>query len=569
MNILGISSFVHDSAACLIKHGELVANVEEERFNRTKHTDVFPIQSIKYVLDAGGIEMSEVDAIAFNWNPYKSLIAEIIKFALVPITYYKVYRNTNPPKNFRSIAATFKLRKIINKYFPNQFKGQIVWVDHHLAHVASCYYLSPFSSQNADVIIIDAHGDDCSASVYSVKDQQLHLRWKIPIFHSLGIIYTNFTNFLGFKDFEEGKTMALASYGRDTYKNLFQAIIELQPKGRWRITDQKKYLALWSYMNGKLEKELGKKRNGGEPLEQRHFDIACSMQNCIKEAILHMIRYVAASSGNKNLALSGGIFLNCDINREITLHSGYEQIFIPPFASDTGGAVGAGLYAAFPSLEIIPEDKKTFSPYLGPEYKNEEILTAIKKHPVTYTKLKYPWKKAAEYLRDNKIIGWFQGRMEAGPRALGNRSILANPFSNEIKDHLNLKVKGREYFRPFGPITTANAALKYFDLRAPLPELTHYMLLTVDVRPEYRKKLPGITHVDGTARIQVVTEEFNADIYCLLVEFEKLTGYAVLINTSFNRHAPIVCSPEDALNCYQATKLDALFIRNYLVEMRQ
>lgn len=566
MNILGISSFVHDSAACLIKHGELVANVEEERFNRIKHSDAFPIQSIQYALDAGGIEMSEVDAIAFNWNPYKSLISEIIKFTLVPITYYKVYRNTNPPKNFRSIAATFQLRKTINKHFPDQFKGQIVWVDHHLAHFASCYYLSPFSSQSADVIIIDAHGDDCSASVFSVKDQRFHLLWKIPIFHSLGILYTNFTNFLGFKDFEEGKTMALASYGRDAYKNLFQKIIELQPKGRYRITDQKKYLALWSYMNGKLEKELGKKRNEGEPLEQRHFDIAHSMQSRIKETILHVLHHVAASSGNKNLALSGGIFLNCDINKEISLHSGYEQIFIPPFASDTGGAVGAGLYAAFQSFEKIPANKKAFSPYLGPEYNNEEILTVIKKYPVTYKKIEHPWKKAAEYLKDNKIIGWFQGRMEAGPRALGNRSILANPFSKEIKDRLNLKIKGREYFRPFGPITTVDAAIDYFDLRPPLSELTRYMLLTVDVKPEYRNKLPGITHVDGTARIQVVTEEFNPDVYRLLVEFENLTGYAVLINTSFNRHAPIVCSPQDALDCYRATELDALFVGNYHVE---
>ena len=184
---------------------------------------------------------------------------------------------------------------------------------------------------------------------------------------------------------------------------------------------------------------------------------------------------------------------------------------------------------------------------------------------MTYKKIEHPWKKAAEYLKDNKIIGWFQGRMETGPRALGNRSILANPFSKEIKDRLNLKIKGREYFRPFGPITTFGAALDYFDLRLPLPELTRYMLLTVDVKPEYRNRLPGITHVDGTARIQVVTEEFNPDIYRLLVEFENLTGYAVLINTSFNRHAPIVCSPEDALDCYQATKLDSLFIGNYQV----
>jgi len=568
MNILGLSAFVHDSAACLIKDRCLIANVEEERFNRIKHTNAFPICSIQYVLKAGDIEMSEVDAIAFNWNPYKSLISEMIKFALVPITYCKVYKNSKPPKNIGSIAATFKLRKIISKHFPNQFRGQIIWVDHHLAHVASCYCLSPFSSQNADVLVVDAHGDDCSASVYSVKNQQYSLRWKIPIFNSLGVIYTNFTKFLGFQDYEEGKTMALAAYGRNTFKNEFQSIIQLLPEGRYRITNPKKYLAIWSYMNGEIEKELGKKRKTDEPLEQRHFDIAYSMQNRIKEAILHMVRYVAALSGNKNLALSGGVFLNCDINREIFLHSGYEQIFIPPFTSDSGGAVGAGLYAASQSIEIKARDKKPFSPYLGSEYKNEEILTIIKKHPITYTKLEYPWKQAAEHLRDNKIIGWFQGRMESGPRALGNRSILANPFSDEVRDRLNLKVKEREYFRPFGPITTADAALKYFDLQLPLSELTRYMLLTVDVMPEYRKVLPGITHVDGTARIQVVTEEFNPDIYRLLVEFEKLTGYAVLINTSFNRHAPIVCSPDDALKCFLVTQLDALFIGHYQVRQR-
>jgi len=543
----------------------LVANVEEERFNRIKHTDVFPIQSIKYALDTGGIGMSDVDAIAFNWNPYKSLVAEVIKFALVPITYCKVYKHTNPPKSFRSITASFKLRKTINEHFPDQFRGQIVWVDHHLAHAASCYYLATFSSQNADVIIVDAHGDDCSASVYSVKDHHFHLRWKVPIFHSLGILYTNFTNFLGFKDFEEGKTMALASYGRDTYKNLFQAILKLQPEGLYCITNPKKYLALWSYMNGSLEKELGKKRNYGAPLEQRHFDIACSMQNRIKEAILHMVRHVAAVSGNKNLALSGGIFLNCDINRELILNSGYEHIFIPPFTSDTGGAVGAGLYAAFPYFNKIPEKVTSFSPFLGPKYNDAEILAILRKHSIAYKKNETPWIKAAEYLRDNMIIGWFQGRMECGPRALGNRSILANPFSRNLKDYLNLQVKRRESFRPFGAITTTDAAIKYFNLQLPVPEISRYMLLTAPVKPEYKDCLPGVTHVDGTTRIQVVTYEWNRDIYRLLVEFEKLTGYAVLINTSFNLQEPIVCSPEDALSCYKATKLDALFIGNYQI----
>lgn len=565
MNILGISAFVHDSAACLIKRSELIANVEEERFNRIKHTDAFPVQSIKYVLNAGGIEMSEVDTIAFNWNPYKSFLNELIKFTLVPITFYKVYKYINPPKNFRSINASFKLRKTINMYFPNQFKGRIVWVDHHLAHAASCYYLSPFCLQNADVIVVDAYGDDCSASIYSVKDHKFHRLWQVPIYYSLGILYLNFTRFLGFSNYEEGKTMALASFGRDTYKDLFQKIIKVKPNGRYIIANQKKYLALWSYMDNTLEDELGKKRERVEPLEQRHFDIAFSMQNRIKEAIIHMVRHVAAMTGHKKLALSGGLFLNCDINRELTLNSGYEEIFVPPFTSDTGGAAGAGLYTTFQYFNRNPEGIKTFSSYLGPEYNDTEILAAIKKYNIKYVRNDSPWIKAAEYLRDNKIIGWFQGRMECGPRALGNRSILANPFSRDLKDHLNFHVKRREHFRPFGAITTDDAALRYFDMPSPLPQITRYMLLTVSVKSEYKNVLPGVTHVDGTTRIQVVSEEWNRDIYRLLVEFEKLTGHAVLINTSFNRQAPIVCSPEDALNCYKATQLDALFIGNYQI----
>jgi carbamoyltransferase len=318
-------------------------------------------------------------------------------------------------------------------------------------------------------------------------------------------------------------------------------------------------------MDNTLEDELGKKRERVEPLEQRHFDIAFSMQNRIKEAIIHMVRHVAAMTGHKKLALSGGLFLNCDINRELTLNSGYEEIFVPPFTSDTGGAAGAGLYTAFQYFNRNPEGIKTFSPYLGPEYNDTEILAAIKKHNIKYVRNDSPWIKAAEYLRDNKIIGWFQGRMECGPRALGNRSILANPFSLDLKNHLNLHVKRREYFRPFGAITTDDAAFRYFDMPSPLSQITRYMLLTVPVKSEYKNVLSGVTHIDGTTRIQVVTEEWNRDIYRLLMEFEKLTGYAVLINTSFNRQAPIVCSPEDALNSYKATQLDALFMGNYQI----
>ena len=358
--------------------------------------------------------------------------------------------------------------------------------------------------------------------------------------------------------------MALAVYGRDTFRESFQRILELRANGEYAIPNQK-YLGLWYYSESGLGREFGPKRERNEPLEQRHFDIAFSMQNRIKEAILHMVRHAPTTSGHENLCLAGGLFLNCDINRDILLSNAYRKVFIPPFPSDSGGAAGAGLYAAFVCCGETPEDIPSFSPYLGPEYSHEEIVAALEKRGISYRQVAKPWEEAARALAGEKVIGWFQGRMESGPRALGNRSILASPFSAGINAYLNAQVKRREYFRPFAPVVTREAALKYFELQEPLSDLTRYMLVTTEVKREYRHLLPGITHVDGTARIQVVAPAANPPLYQLLLEFEKLTGHAVLINTSFNLQEPIVCSPEDALNCFAKTPLDVLFMGNCMV----
>ena len=365
MVILGISAFVHDSAACLIIDGKVVANVEEERLNRIKHTSAFPVRAIDFVLKQGKIRLADVDVIAYNWNPYKSAVSEAIKLVIAPIIYYKVLKHARPPKNFRSIAASLRLKNTINKIYQGEFSGRILFINHHLAHAASSYYLSPFNREDADVIVADGHGEDCSTSVYSVRDNTFQLQWRAPIWNSLGILYTTFTNFLGFDNYQEGKTMALASFGRDTFSEAFQQIIQLKPNGQYDIPNQK-HLGLWYYSETGLGCEFGAKRKKDEPLEQRHFDIAFSMQNRIKEAILHMVRHAPTVSGHKNLCLSGGVFLNCDINREI-LHSGaYGRIFASPFPSDSGGAAGAGLYAAFVFCGETPEDVPCFSPYLGP-----------------------------------------------------------------------------------------------------------------------------------------------------------------------------------------------------------
>ena len=564
MVILGISAFVHDSAACLIIDGKLVANVEEERLDRIKHTRAFPVRAISWVLQKGNLQLGDVDVIAYNWNPYKSVVVEAVKLIKAPVIYFKILKHARPPKNFRSIGSALRLKRVINRHFPGEFKGRVVCVDHHLAHAASSYFLAPFNRQNADIIVADGHGEDCSTSVYAVRDNVFELKWKAPIWNSLGILYSTFTNFLGFDSYQEGKTMALAAFGRDTYREEFRRIVELRPGGEYVIPNQK-YLGLWYFSETGLGKEFGPKRGKGEPLEPRHFDIAHSMQNRIKEAILHLVRHASTASGHENLCLAGGLFLNCDINRDILQSGAYRKVFIPPFPSDSGGAVGAGLYAAIVVCGETPEELPSFSPYLGPEYHAKEILAALQQRGVAFTKVVEPWREAAQALAGNQVIGWFQGRLESGPRALGNRSILANPTSPGIVAYLNEKVKQREYFRPFAPVTTVAAALKYFDLQQPLSNLTRYMLVTTTVKPEYRELLPGITHVDGTARIQVVTEESNSELCRLLLEFEKLTGYAVLINTSFNLQEPIVCSPDDALNCFAQTPLELLFMGDFMV----
>jgi carbamoyltransferase len=401
MVILGISAFVHDSAACLVINGKMVANVEEERLDRIKHTSSFPVKAIDYVLKQGELSLSDVDVIAYNWNPYKSAVVEVIKLVMAPIIYYKVRKYAKPPKNFRSIFASLRLEKTINRIYLGEFKGRIIYVNHHLAHAASSYYLAPFNCQDADIIVADGHGEDCSTSVFSVKNNTFELKWKAPIWNSLGILYTTFTNFLGFDTHQEGKTMALASYGRDTFRELFQRIIELKPDGRYVIPNQK-YLGLWYYSETGLGREFGPKRERDEPLEQRHFDIAFSMQNRIKEAILHLVRHAPTVSGYENLCLSGGLFLNCDINMEILQSGAYRNVFVPPFPSDSGGAAGAGLYAAFVCCGETPEDIPCFSPYMGPAYSSAEIIVSLEKSGTAYRREDKPWVEAAKVFPEKK-----------------------------------------------------------------------------------------------------------------------------------------------------------------------
>lgn len=299
------------------------------------------------------------------------------------------------------------------------------------------------------------------------------------------------------------------------------------------------------------------------------MDIAASLQKKVVDIVRHMIKATSDTSENKHLCLAGGIFLNCSLNGFVHESGHYKKYFIPPFTSDTGGAIGAALYAAFAlKNETYIPCTVPFSPYLGPDYSDDEIEEMLIENGLTYRRSESPGIDAAQAIANNKIIGWLQGRVESGPRALGARSILANPRHQYIKDHLNKKIKGREYFQPFAPAVTEEAALKYFELDSPIPPSAFYMLLSVPVKKDYQSQLAGITHVDGSARIQVVRPEWQPELYALLKEFEKLTGFAVVINTSFNYHEPIVCSPTDAINSFMKIKLDMLVLGNFIIDKK-
>ncbi|MCP4178569.1 MAG: hypothetical protein GY756_12460 [bacterium] len=559
MNILGITAFVHDSAACLVQNGKVVINIEEERLNREKHTNCFPDKSIKYILQSTGLKPGDIDLIAFNWQPRRLLNHEL-KFAIKYLPFYlRILKLNNPPINFRSIFKMLKLKKYINKTFDVKFNTKIEYVPHHMAHAASAYYLSSFN--DSDIMVFDGYGENSATSVFTAFNTRITKSWSLPVENSIGVIYRNFTKYLGFREYQEGTLMALASYGENEYKEFFDKCFILKDNGKYHINRQ--LLGFWSYTNGFVRKNLGAPRKFDEPITQDHKNIANSLQYGMKKVLLHVIKHNYKKTNNKNLCLAGGCFLNCDANSNIINSDIYQNIFIPPFTSDTGGAIGAALYAAFNTRRERRKPEKYFSPFLGPEYSDNNIEKAVDSNNKTFIKTDKINTITAHALLDGKILGWVQGKMECGPRALGNRSILASPFELCIKDNINNNIKKREIFRPFAPIVTQEAALKYFEISEPFSSLVYYMLLTVKIKKEYYHKFPAISHVDNTARIQVVTEETNKKLYNLLKEFEHITGYAVLLNTSFNVREPIVCSPQDAINTYAKTGLDGLIIGNY------
>ena len=556
MNTLGISCFYHDSSAALLSEGRILAAAQEERFSREKNTSAFPIQAINYCVQESKIPFHELEAVAYFEKPFLKFSRVLIDhLAEFPFSY-KGFMRSMPKWLDQRLSIPMLIEEEIG------FTGDVYFIKHHLSHAASAFFPSGF--EEAAILTVDGVGEWATMSRGLGSGNRIDLNDEIRYPHSLGLLYTTFTVFIGFDaNGGEGKTMGLAAYGEPTYLTALRKIVLVRDDGsffmdpayfRYRRGD-----VMWSR---KFEELFGPPRKHGEELTQRHRDLAASVQKLLEEVMILNARLLQRKTGVTKLCLAGGVALNCVTNHKILEETDFREIFIQPAAGDAGGALGAALYVQH-ALFDKPRVRQTHA-FLGPAFSDREIEKALLARRLKFTKCDESelCAEVAGALAGSQTVGWFEGRMEFGPRALGHRSILASPCDPKMKDHLNGQIKNRESFRPFAPLVPEARAGEYFDLRTPSP----YMLLAPRVKSGQLGKIPAVTHADGTSRVQTVDEENHPRIMKLLREFEKLTGVPMLLNTSFNRKGePVVCSPAHAVDCFVNTKLDLLVLGDYLV----
>jgi carbamoyltransferase len=602
MNILGISCFYHDSAAALLMDGKIIAAAQEERFTRIKHDPAFPRNAVSYCLEESGLTIDKLDAIVFYDKP-------LLKFERLLETYY-AFSPKGLVSFLRAIPVWLKEKMFLKKLIYDELKliqdydkkkVKLLFPEHHLSHAASAYYASPFN--DAAILTLDGVGEWATASICKGEKNKITLLKELKFPHSLGLLYSAFTYYLGFKvNSGEYKLMGLAPYGNpdspdiETYKNSIRTkLIQIFPDGSiflnqdyfnyatgLRMTNDKKWEELFGFPVRTAESEL----------EQHHCNLGLAIQQVTEEIVLLMAKEAKRLTGSNNICLAGGVALNCVANGKLQNAGIFSNLFIQPAAGDAGGALGAAYTAHYIYFDK-PRETTTHADemkgaYLGPEYADHDTRKMAKKYVANFEEFgsfSALAEKTAALLADGNVIGWFQGRMEFGPRALGNRSIIGDARNPEMQKKLNLKIKYREGFRPFAPSVLAEDAKNYFQLKGTSP----YMLLVQDVNPERRKvvpenyaslslkeklyylrsDLPSVTHIDYSARIQTVHKETNARYYELIEAFKKLTGYSVIVNTSFNvRGEPIVCTPEDAYKCLMRTEMDYLVIGNLLFDKK-
>lgn len=559
MKILGISCFYHDSAACLLDQGRVAAAVQEERFTRKKHDWGFPQNAVNFCLKEAGITIDQVDAVGFYDKPF-------IKFERLLQTYIATwplglasYLKALPLWLKQKIWMSDVITKALN------YKGKIYFGEHHLSHAASSFYASGFDE--AAILTADGVGEWATTTIARGAGLDIEMLEEIRFPHSLGLLYSTFTAYLGFKvNSGEYKVMGLAPYGKPRfYDVIIDKLIDLKEDGSFKLNQKYFTYTYGLRMAGnRFEKLFGAPTRLAEsPLEQVHFDLAASIQKVCDEAMLKMSRHAFEVTGLNKLCLAGGVALNCVSNGHVLRKGPFKEIFIQPAAGDAGGAYGV---ASFLSHAIFKE-KRTYRwdhAFFGPGFDREEIKAVLESQNAVYQECKNGEliSLVAKRIARGKVVGWVQGKMEFGPRALGHRSILADARDPKMKDTVNLKIKFRETFRPFAPAVLEEECANYFELSHPSP----FMLLVAPVREDQRV-IPSVTHVDGSARIQTINENQDPEFYGLVEEFKRQSGVPVIINTSFNvRGEPIVCTPEDAWRCFMRTRMDTLVMGNFLLD---
>ena len=586
MNILGLSAFYHDSAACLLQDGKIIAAAQEERFTRKKHDASFPKNAIEFCLQKGGIQVSDLDYVGFYDKPF-------IKFERILETYLGI-----APKGIKQYLAAIpiwlkdKLWTRTNIRNKLGYSGTVLFAQHHESHAASAFFPSPF--QEAAILTMDGVGEWTTTSIASGKDNKIELLQELHFPHSLGLLYSAFTYYLGFKvNSGEYKVMGLAPYGKPIYSDLIREhLIDLKEDGSFRMRmDYFDYLGGMAMTNQKFASIFNHPARKAESnLTEKEMDIAASLQEVTEEIMLKMARHIRYLTNMKNLCLAGGVALNCVGNGKILKEKIFEKIWVQPAAGDAGGALGVALciWHQIIGNNRLTNGKDTMrGAYLGPHFKESEIKNFLDSNEIPYRQVNESQltKLVSTDLQKGKVVGWFQGPMEFGPRALGGRSIIGDPRNPKMQSTMNLKIKYRESFRPFAPSVLAEKVDEWFEMDEESP----YMLMVAEVRKDKRismtkeqnklfgidllnvprSQIPAITHVDYSARIQTVHKDTNKRYYDLIKEFEKETQCAVLINTSFNvRGEPIVCTPEQAYLCFMRTKMETLVLENFIIDKK-
>jgi carbamoyltransferase len=588
MNILGISAFYHDSAACLVRDGEIIAAVQEERFTRKKHDFEFPIHAINYCLRQGGIGSKDIDYVVFYEKPF-------VKFERLLFSYFS-YSPLGIRSFLKSMPLWLKQKLWLEDHIKKEldYEGKVLFTEHHESHAASCFYPSPF--KEAAFITVDGVGEWATTTYGVGKDNNVRILSEIKFPHSLGLLYSAFTYYTGFRvNSGEYKMMGLAPYGEPKYVDLIlDKLIHVKEDGSFRLNMRYfDYCVGLAMINQRFEKLFGlPPRKPESPMAQEYMDIARSAQVATEDIMLKMVKHVHHVTKQENLCLAGGVALNCVANGKILREGPFKTIWIQPAAGDAGGALGAALQVWYQYLgnkrRVSKARDSQRASYLGPSYSDSEIEDFLNTNKIPYRKLSHKRipEVVSELISGEHVIGWFQGRVEFGPRALGSRSILGDPRSPTMQSIMNLKIKYRESFRPFAPTILREKVADYFEMDCESP----YMLLTAPVKQAKRRRMtseeeklfgidklnvirsdvPAITHVDYSARVQTVAREDNPLYYDTIKAFYKKTGCPLVINTSFNvRGEPIVCSPEDAYKCFMRTKMDYLIMGNFLLDKRE